>query len=173
MNGQNSALSVRRSTVEDLENIIEIYRRAREFMKNSGNPNQWGDAYPPAELIADDIRRGVSMAVCGADGIHGVFALIGGEDPSYRHIENGTWPDDGPYVTIHRLASDGRVHGVFRCAADFCKETGINVRVDTHADNSVMQRQIEKNGFVKCGIIRVADGSPRIAYQWSACGKDL
>ena len=25
------------------------------------------------------------------------------------------------YVTIHRLAGDGRVHGLFQCAADHCK----------------------------------------------------
>ena len=29
-----------------------------------------------------------------------------------------------------------------------------------------MQKQIEKNGFKKCGTIYVRDGSPRIAYQW-------
>ena len=28
-----------------------------------------------------------------------------------------------------------------------------------------MQRVFEKNGFEKCGIIYVEDGSPRIAYQ--------
>jgi len=28
-----------------------------------------------------------------------------------------------------------------------------------------MQRLLEKNGFVYCGIIFLADGSPRLAYQ--------
>ena len=28
-----------------------------------------------------------------------------------------------------------------------------------------MQHILEKNGFVSCGTIYVADGSPRIAYQ--------
>ena len=27
---------------------------------------------------------------------------------------------------------------------------------------------IEKSGFKKCGIIHVRDGSPRIAYHWTA-----
>ena len=30
-----------------------------------------------------------------------------------------------------------------------------------------LQNQIEKNDFKKCGTIYVADGSARIAYQWS------
>ena len=28
-----------------------------------------------------------------------------------------------------------------------------------------MQHLLEKNGFTRCGIIHVADGTPRIAYQ--------
>ena len=28
-----------------------------------------------------------------------------------------------------------------------------------------MQHLIEKNGFKRCGIIHIADGSPRIAYE--------
>ena len=32
------------------------------------------------------------------------------------------------------------------------------------------QRQIEKNGFIRCGTIYVEDGSPRIAYHWTSKG---
>ena len=46
-------------------------------------------------------------------GIHGVFALFDGAEPTYAHIEEGEWLNDEPYVTIHRLAGDGRVHGLF------------------------------------------------------------
>jgi RimJ/RimL family protein N-acetyltransferase len=37
--------------------------------------------------------------------------------------------------------------------------------VDTHQDNVVMQRILEKLGFTYCGIIFVANGTPRLAYQ--------
>ena len=37
--------------------------------------------------------------------------------------------------------------------------------VDTHADNKVMQHLLESEGFTRCGIIHVEDGTPRIAYQ--------
>mgnify|MGYP002933455973 FL=1 len=39
--------------------------------------------------------------------IHGVFAFILGEDPTYRVIEQGAWLSDAPYGTIHAVASDG------------------------------------------------------------------
>ena len=40
-----------------------------------------------------------------------------------------------------------------------------SLRADTHEDNKIMQHLLEKNGFVRCGIIHVEDGTPRVAYQ--------
>ena len=57
------------------------------------------------------------------------------------------------------------MHGLFPCALNYCKKISLNIRVDTHADNKTMQRLIEKNGFIKCGIIYVKNGTARIAYQ--------
>ena len=39
----------------DLAQILKIYAHAREAMKASGNPTQWGDNYPPQELLEEDI----------------------------------------------------------------------------------------------------------------------
>lgn len=71
-------------------------------------------------------------------------------------------------LTIHRLAGDGQVHGLFRCTASYCKAIAQNIRIDTHANNKTMQHLIEADGFTRCGIIYIADGTPRIAYQWTA-----
>ncbi|MEI3312611.1 MAG: GNAT family protein [Faecalibacterium prausnitzii] len=48
---------------------------------------------------------------------------------------------------------------------DWSMEHCQSLRADTHADNKIMQHLLEKNGFTRCGIIHVADGSPRFAYQ--------
>ena len=42
---------------------------------------------------------------------------------------------------------------------------GVDVRIDTHRDNETMLHLIEKNGFIRCGIIIVDDGTERIAFQ--------
>ena len=76
--------------------------------------------------------------------------------------------DERISADILRIAGDGKVHGLFRCAVDYCKLLSPDVRIDTHADNHVMQRRIAENGFTKCGIIYVEDGSPRLAYHWTA-----
>ena len=75
------------------------------------------------------------------------------------------WLRPGPYGTIHRLASNGRAGGVAKACFGWCWERMHNLRADTHADNAVMQRLLEGEGFVRCGIIYTDDGSPRIAYQ--------
>lgn len=161
-------LSLRNAADADFGEIQRIYEYAQDYMIRSGNPTQWGRSYPSADLIRSDLQKKVCKVIYDETGIHGVFALFEGAEPTYAHIEEGEWLNDEPYVTIHRLAGDGRVHGLFQCAADHCKSISPNVRVDTHANNTTMQRLIEKNGFKKCGIIHVRDGSPRIAYQWTA-----
>lgn len=159
-------LQIRDALFKDLHTILNIYQFARESMRRAGNPYQWGRSYPEAELIEADIRSGQCKVICDESGIHGVFAVVEGEEPSYRRIEQGRWRNDEPYITIHRIAGDGQVHGLFQCAADYCKRISDNVRIDTHADNRIMQKLIERNGFQKCGTVYVRDGSPRIAYQW-------
>ena len=161
-------LRVRKAEVSDYEQIMKIYRFAQDFMIEAGNPNQWGHFYPAPELVKSDIEQGVCHVIADEETVHGVFALFGGQEPTYRCIENGSWLNDEPYVTIHRIAGDGQAHGIFRCAADYCKSISPNVRIDTHENNITMQRQIEKAGFKRCGTIYVENGSPRIAYHWAA-----
>lgn len=159
-------MKVRQARAEDRGAILAIYAAARRYMKRSGNPTQWGDHAPEEALIDSDLARGCNYVVVdGQDRPHGVFALIAGEDPTYRVIEGGGWLDDAPYSTLHRVASDGSAHGVFAACLDFCTARCGNLRIDTHPDNRTMRHLIEKHGFVRCGIIHVADGSPRIAYQ--------
>ena len=75
-------LKIRKAVPEDFERILEIYACAREVMKNSGNPDQWGDFQPPRELVEYDIS--VSRAyVMEEEKIHGVFVIIEGDDPLY------------------------------------------------------------------------------------------
>ena len=136
-------------------------------MISSGNPTQWGRTYPAKELIEQDIETGVCHVICDNDVPHGVFALFSGDEPTYSYIENGKWLNDDEYVTVHRIASDGAVKGIFKSAIDYCKGICDNIRIDTHKSNIIMQKLIEKNCFEKCGIVYVRDESPRIAYQWT------
>lgn len=157
-----------RAAVEgDMPEILRIYACARRYMAQSGNPNQWGNTHPPKEMLENDIAQGrLYVGQTALGGLSLCFALIPGEDPTYIHID-GAWLNDAPYAAIHRVAGDGREKGVFAKCLEFCRARYENIRIDTHEDNKTMQHVLEKNGFVRCGIIYFENGDPRIAYQLS------
>jgi len=144
---------------------MEIYGYAQNYMIRSGNPGQWGHRYPDRVLVKKDIASGISYVICEDGKIHVVFVFTEGPEPTYRVIKDGKWLDDDPYAVIHRVAGDGEIHGLFRNIIEYCGGKYPNLRIDTHEKNAGMQRRIIERGFVKCGIIHVEDGSPRIAYQ--------
>lgn len=151
---------------EELSRILEIYDIAKAYMRESGNPNQWNGAYPDPELLREDIRK-QRLYVIKKDGrIHGVFMLLLEEEPTYSFIEDGSWREgETPYGTIHRLAGDGEVKGLFAKCVAFCEGKVMYLRADTHFDNHTMQHLLEKNGFERRGIIYLKNGDSRIAYQ--------
>ena len=151
---------IREARIEDIERLLEIYDIAKAFMRKTGNPHQWNSSYPTKELLEADIEAHHLFVMEEEYVIHGVFAFIIGEDPTYKEIE-GAWLDDSTY----RIASDGTMHQVFNKAVNFCEERCAHLRADTHKDNKVMQKVILRNGFKETGIIYIADGTPRIAYE--------
>lgn len=148
----------------DTEEIFRIYDIARKMMKAHNNPDQWGDYRPEQNVILSDIDSG-NLYVIEQDGqIRGIFAFIIGIEPTYQHID-GEWLNHEQYGTIHRVASDGKARGIMQVCLDYCWSILKNIRIDTHHDNKIMQHILEKEGFQRCGIIYVEDGSERIAYQ--------
>ena len=161
-------LTFRPAVAGDLPQLLQIFADARTFMRTHGNPSQWPDSYPGRDRLAAEIARGVCHVVEGDGAIQAVFCLIAGDDPTYHVIEDGAWPEDVPYATIHRMASAGRVPGIGRFCIRWCLEQGLPIRADTHADNVYMQRALESCGFTRCGTIFTEDGSPRWAYYHAA-----
>lgn len=159
---------VRKAGEAELEQLLRIYAAARSFMARNGNGAQWGENYPLPEQIEEDIDLGRLWVVCDDHGMpHGAFAYVLGEDPAYREID-GAWPNDRPYGTIHRLAGDGRMRGIFAQCLECCTGICPNIRADTHADNRPMRHLLEKHGFVRCGTVnldRREGDTLRIAYQ--------
>ena len=166
------ALTIRPSAPEDLDRMLEIYEYARRFMAEHGNPRQWGPTHwPPEELLRRDIAQGRSYVCLAGSRIVGTFFFRQGPDiePTYRVITHGAWRDPSPYGVIHRLAADGSAKGVGAFCIQWAYDRCGHLRLDTHGDNLVMQRLLEKLGFVQCGVIHVEeDDDPRLAYEKSA-----
>ena len=157
---------IRIARPEDLPAIMTVIQAAKGIMRRSGNFNQWKDGYPSASVITDDIRRGVGCVVLDDDAISGYFAFIPSPEPTYAQIFDGQWLDaSAPYHVIHRIASTPDSKGVFTSLMDWCFSQEGNICIDTHRDNHIMQHCITSYGFTYCGIIYLASGDERLAYQ--------
>lgn len=156
-------MEIRHTQVQDIPAIMDLYDRARAFMRSYGNMTQWINNYPSREIIEKDMENANSYVCVDDDVIVGTFAFIIGTDPTYLIIEDGAWLDDDPYGVVHRIASGKPGVGSF-CLQWAHQQTG-NIRIDTHRDNIPMQNLLKKLGYQYCGIIHIADGSERLAFQ--------
>lgn len=156
---------IRKASPKDLDRIMDIYQKARQFMVDNGNASQWIEGYPTRSLIEGDIEKGQSFVCVEGEQLVGVFAFMSGPDPTYERID-GAFRSEKEHGVIHRLASDGQTKGVARACFDACLEIYPYLRIDTHRDNLVMRAALKKYGFVECGIIWVEDGSERLAYDF-------
>ena len=104
--------------------------------------------------------------LCEADGqIAAVFYFAKEEDPTYVKIYDGAWLNDKDYAVVHRIASSGVVKGAGSFCMNWASEQYHDLKIDTHADNYVMQNMLKKCGFIQCGTIYLEDGEPRIGFQ--------
>ena len=164
--------NIRPAEFSDLPRILEIYAEAREFMRQTGNPNQWWDYHPAESVLREDIPK-KQLYVCEKDGqIGAVFAYIQGSDPTYLEIDGNGWLNDEPYGTIHRIAVHHRGQGLIASIFDWALERCNNLRIDTHVDNKPMRRALEKYGFAYCGIIHIFNGDERIAFHKASPSKN-
>ena len=157
-------MHIRNARMEELTSIEAIYANARAFMRQTGNLEQWAGGYPSVAIIHADIASGRLFVCEDEEKLLGVFYFYQGEDPTYRYID-GAWLNDCPYGVIHRVAVAEQGKGVASFCYRYCFSLCPNLMIDTHRDNLPMQRSLEKNGFVRCGIIYLENGDPRIIFQ--------
>lgn len=158
-------MTIRLATIDDLENIKDIFLVAKEKMVRDGNLEQWKNIDYPYCYTKEDIdKKQCYVIINDNDELVGTFVFIIGDDPTYSYIE-GSWLNDKRYGTIHRIASNNKEKHIFRTVLDYVLTFNVDIRVDTHKDNLRMKHLIESNGFKYCGIIYVRDGTSRLAYQ--------
>lgn len=161
-------MQIRKTLDTDISAVMDIFDTARAFMRAHGNLEQWPVGTPSRTAVEADIAAGGSY-VCEEGGrVVATFAFLPGPDPTYAQIEGEGWHGEGPYRVLHRVASDGSVHGVTAAMFAFAKERTGMLRIDTHTDNLPMQGAILKGGFARCGVIHLENGDPRVAFDWIA-----
>lgn len=156
-------MEIRNAVSADLPALYELFDNAKEFMALQGNPDQWEEGYPHC-VLGRDLERGQLYMCEEAGRLYAAFVMALGDDPTY-HVIEGAWKNDAPYAALHRIASTGERRGMMDAIVRWAFERCGNLRGDTHEKNLPMQKAFERNGFERCGIIYVEDGTPRIAYH--------
>lgn len=158
-------MEIRKTKLEELDKVMEIYARARTFMAEHNNPNQWKNNKPTKEQIESDILAQKHF-VCVENGeIAAVFYFANEVDPTYVNIYEGTWLNEEEYSVVHRIASAGTVKGAGSFCMNWAASQCENLKIDTHKDNYVMQNMLKKCGFTHCGTIYLEDGEPRLGFH--------
>ncbi len=165
-------MEFRKATKKDLDRVMQILSDARARIGKLGI-DQWQYGYPTRDIVKEDIEL-EHYYVGEEDGnILSVFAMIDDGEPTYDVIYDGTWlTGDEAYVAVHRIAvaGDALKRGVASETLAFVAATAMmrgfaSIRIDTHEGNIPMRHMLEKNGFVHCGTIYLADGEKRVAYE--------
>lgn len=160
-------MRIDKAEMNDLTEIEEIYSKAREYMKESGNPEQWKDNYPPTSLIVSDIEKKRLYTLKENDFLMGVFVFFIGEEEAYR--ENIGWSSDEKYAVIHHVAKRKEAKNITEQIFSYCLSIHPYVRIDTHRDNLTMQNALLRYGFKYIGpvyYIRDEAVTERIAFDF-------
>ncbi|MDR0845938.1 MAG: GNAT family N-acetyltransferase [Lactobacillales bacterium] len=155
---------MRKAKITDVPSITEIIEGAKLTLREIGSP-QWQADYPNEETILDDIERGYGWVEERDGQVVAYLAAVTDGDPNYYFIEGHWLPSDWKYTAIHRVAIHRDYLGQGVASTMFDALDFGELRIDTHALNLPMRRLIEKSGFSYRGVIYVADGTPRMAYQ--------
>ena len=162
---------IRKAIPADAVAIMHIFLQAQARLRLQG-VNQWQNGYPNMQIVDSDIATGKCL-VCVENGrICSVFVLAFEPEDTYERIYCGQWESVGQSGVIHRMAVADSFKGrglgseMISKAQQISLDLGIHsIKVDTHRDNRPMQSLLLHNDFQYCGIIYLADGQERLAYE--------
>ena len=157
---------IREAKQTDIPDIMKVMEAAKKIIEEAGMELTDEEGYPSEVVITADMEKSGSFVIVDEGCVVGYFAFLPSPEPTYHKIYDGKWLDDElPYHVVHRIASYPDAHHIFSDMIDFCFAHDANIRIDTHRDNTIMQHNLLKHGFTYCGIIYLASGDERLAYQ--------
>lgn len=160
-------MEYRKAKIDEIEVLNNMYEEGSKILREKGI-DQW---------------QGVNLPRATEENIDSIYVLVDeneivatalhmDHDPDYDKIFEGDWIADGKYFAIHRVTTSTNKRGKgytkkmldeIEKIADKAGKT--SVRLDTHELNIAMQNALNKSGYVKCGIIYLYNGAPRLAYE--------
>lgn len=163
---------IRLIQLDDIDRILQITKEAIDLMKNTNQFVQWNENYPNRDTFTLDYNKQIGYVLIDKSTVEGYFSLQFGEDETYKTIYDGEFKTLPPYGVVHRLMISEKLRGrkiskfLLEAAIDICRKNNVkSIRIDTHEDNLAMRSIIKSVDFEYAGIIKVADGTKRLAFE--------
>ena len=135
-------MKIRNAELCDLPYLLEMLENAKASLRALGI-DQWQNGYPNETTLREDIQNKICRVVI--------------DD------ENNILASAAVYVGDENR---GAASFLMTYCAKLSLEAGVtSMRCDTHPGNIIMQHTLEKNGYIRCGIIHLTDGADRFAYE--------
>ena len=152
---------IRLAKLEDANQIVELFEDAKEKFKEE-KTFQWAGTYPNIESFYNDLENNVVYVYESEGVILGASTIQYSIDHNYDYID-GAWLNNEKYASIHRIVVSRKAQCrsigtklYQKCEEEVYKNNIRNIRVDTYKLNKSMIRLLEKNDFIRCGIIYLA-----------------
>lgn len=168
-------MQLRPATSADIPAMMDIINQGKAYLR-SQQVDQWQKGDPNEQGLQLDIQNQEGYVLTQGDTIVATLAILLRDEPNYDTLDSGAWSLNGPYAALHRVAvaadsrGTGAADAMMQKAAALCKKAGKEaIRIDTHLENLPMQRFLEKNQFVRRGIITLQGGAEagnlRVVYE--------
>jgi len=153
----NSEITVRKANIEDINIVVDIYKKAINAMEENGI-FQWDNIYPNEEILQEDIQKN-QMFLGEIDGkIVSIFVLNQEFDEEYK---NGNWNYwRCSFVVIHRFCINANFQNsgigtkTMNIIEEISKENNIEtIRLDTFSLNPYALKMYKKLGYINVGEV--------------------
>ena len=81
-------MKFRKTTVEDINNVMKIINEAKEYFRKN-RVDQWQNGYPNSDTIYNDIKKNSSYVLESENKILATAMVSFEEDKTYKKIYNG------------------------------------------------------------------------------------
>ena len=165
-------MKVRPATKDDLDDIMSCVKRIKkEYFEAKGIP-QWLGDYPSKADFSADIEAKRLFVMHMGECLIGFSSVSFDGEPTYSEIDGEGWKKNDKYAVVHRFGINPDWQGMgmgttlMGLADKLCEAHHVSdIRADTHEDNAGMRHLLEKCGFEYRGIIHLANGDPRMAFE--------
>ncbi|XXM70395.1 GNAT family N-acetyltransferase [Lysinibacillus sphaericus] len=152
---KDMTLELKKASIEQLDEIIEVYSRSKKDLDDSGLL-QWNDNYPGREYFEEQIGYGDLYCLYSDGVLSGAVTLNTWQSPEWEEIP---WEYEGEMV-VHALfldpAKQGRGLGsrfLEKCEGFAAGQGYRSIRLDAYARNEGANSLYEKMGYTFRGSV--------------------